>query len=147
MLEKFRHIRGIRLAVLISLLLTAVVVFTPCFQRSSLSAEGSLPLTGNEPFGSPVFLAVLFLVQMVLLFRDRKGAGYGAAAAGTATLLVMLLTWLAFSLMDELTGSVVYIMPGPAGFRVDISVLGLLALALCMTSVVLEWRLAVKRRS
>lgn len=147
MLEKFRQIRGLRLAALISLLLTAVMVFTPCFQRGSLSAGGSLPLKGNEPFGAPVFLAVLFLIQAVLLLLNRKGTDRGAAIAGTTTLLMMLLTWLACSLMDDLTGSIVYIQPGPAGFRVDISVLGLLALALCLTSAVLEWCIAAKKRS
>lgn len=147
MLEKFRKIHGTRLAAMIFLLLTAVMVFMPCFQRGSLSAGGSLPLKGNEPFGAPVFLAVLFLVQMVLLFLNRKGTDRGAAIAGTVTFLMMLLTWLACSLMDDLTGSIVYIQPGPTGFRVDISVLGLLALALCLTSVVLEWCIAANKRS
>ena len=147
MLGKIREIRGLRLAAMICLMVTTITVFTPCFQISSLYAEVGLPLVGNSVFTGAGLLAVLFLAQIVLLFLNRKDTDRGAAAVGTVTFLLMLLVWYGNSLADELTGSIVYIQPGPAGFRVDISVLGLLALALCLTCVVLEWRFAVKRRS
>lgn len=147
MLDKFREIRGVRLAAVICLVLTLITVFTPCFQTASLSAEPSLPLVGNNVFTGAFLLALLFLAQIVLLFLNRKGTDLAAAAVGTAAFLLMLLVWFGSSLMDEVTGSIVYIQPGPAGFRVDISILGLLALTLCLICVVLEWHLAVKRRS
>lgn len=147
MKEKLCNIRGLRLAAMICLLLTAILVFMPCFQTGSLHAEVGLPLIGNKPFSPALLLAGLSLVQLVLLFRNRKGSDIGAAAAGTATLALMLLVWFVSSLMDDITGSIVYIMPGPAGFRVDISVLGLLALAASLSSAVMEWCLVVKRRS
>ena len=147
MKEKLCNIRGLRLAAMICLLLAAIMVFLPCFQVSSLSANVGLPLVGNKPFSPALLLAGLSLVQLVLLFRNRKGSDIGAAAAGTATLALMLLVWFVSSLMDDITGSIVYIMPGPTGFRMDISVLGLLAVAVSLSSAVMEWCLVFKRRS
>ena len=147
MKEKLCNIRGLRLAAMICLLLSAILVFLPCFQSSALGADVGLPLIGDEPFAPSLVLAALCLVQMVLLLQNRKGTDFGAAAAGTATLVLMLLSWLISSLMEDITGAIVYIVAGPSGYRVDICVLGLLALALCLASAVMEWCLAIKRRS
>ena len=147
MKEKLCNIRGLRLAAMLCLLLAAILVFLPCFKSSALDADVGLPLIGDEPFAPALVLAALFLVQTVLLLQNQKGTDFGAAAAGTATLALMLLVWLVSSLMDEITGPIVYVVAGPAGYRVDICVLGLLALALCLASAVMEWCLAIKRRS